>query len=119
MKARNGLLGIAAVCCAALSLAIEASAQDPGFPETSRIELSDHFTMGSGLTSPSDMRRSAPTAMEIRQERALYQMNQRMLRIEANAWMGYSPLRPNISGMASWTNYVPPHRVYYVPYYIR
>lgn len=43
---------------------------------------------------PTSAERRALTAAEIRQARALYQTQQRIERMERNAWAGYDPLRP-------------------------
>lgn len=47
--------------------------------------------------SPSYSVRAKPTIAELRQARALEQQRQRIARMEANAWSGYSPLRPTVS----------------------
>lgn len=47
--------------------------------------------------SPSYPLYVKPTAAELRQARALEKHRQRVARMEANAWAGYSPLRPTVS----------------------
>lgn len=46
--------------------------------------------------SAVELQRSLPTAAELRQARALERRRQRVARLEANAWAGYSPLRPTV-----------------------
>ncbi|WP_164104330.1 hypothetical protein [Candidatus Laterigemmans baculatus] len=46
--------------------------------------------------SAVELHRSMPTAAELRQARALERRRQRIARLEAQAWAGYSPLRPNV-----------------------
>lgn len=46
--------------------------------------------------SAVELQRTMPTAAELRQARALERRRQRVARMEANAWAGYSPLRPTI-----------------------
>lgn len=68
----------------------------------------------SGRTSPSEASRR--TAKEIRQDRAMYEARQRMLRHQRNLWMGYEPLRPQWNGVPSMSSrYQPP--TIYIPVY--
>jgi hypothetical protein len=120
MNTQKLLLGAAVLCGFAWSLSCEVSAQSPDSSEKkSRVDLFSFDTTSPTPTSPSDMRRSAPTAMELRQERALYQMRQRIARLEAAAWMGYNPLRPNWNSQPMMTSRYVPQRVIYVPVYSR
>ena len=120
MNTQKFLLSTAVLCGLTLSVAIDVSAQSPIAGERpSRLDLLSLDTSGPTLTSPSDMRRSAPTAMELRQERALYQMRQRIERVEAAAWLGYSPLRPNWSAQPMMSSSQTPQRVIYIPVYVR
>ncbi len=96
------------------------SAQSPDSRDTqSRMSLFDAAESPSGPTSPSDLRRSTATAAELRQQRALYQMQQRIERLEAAAWLGYNPLRPNWSAIPMMSSRYAPTRIVYVPVYVR
>ncbi len=117
MKSQSCLFVVAAIGGVMFLTASEAWAQEPSLRP--RIELVDNPTPGSGIMSPSDLNRHKPTVRELRQERALFQMRQSIARTEANAWMGYSPSRPFVSGAGSYSYYAPPTRIYYVPYYVR
>ncbi|WP_145417045.1 hypothetical protein [Planctomycetes bacterium K23_9] len=68
-------------------------------------------------TDPAQIR--AERAVELRQARALYRSQQRIERLERNAWIGYEPLRPtwnSVPMMSSRYNY---RRTIYVPVYSR
>lgn len=120
MNTQQLLLSAAFLCGITCIGVADVSAQSPTTSERPpRLDLLNLDTSGPMPTSPSDMRRSRPTAMELRQERALYQMRQRLARIEAAAWMGYSPLRPNWSSQPMMTSTYVPQRVIYVPVYVR
>ena len=58
------------------------------------------------------------TPMEIRQARALYQMRQRIARLERNAWLGYDPLRPQWTAIPMTNSGFQPRRVIRVPVYV-
>ena len=58
------------------------------------------------------------TPMEIRQARALYQMRQRIARLERNAWLGYDPLRPQWTAIPMTNSGFQPRRVLRVPVYV-
>lgn len=83
-----------------------------------RIQLFDSLedNGGSGRTLPSKVERR--TASEIRQDRALYRSRQRMLRHEHNLWMGYTPSRPQWSGIPTMNSRYPRPTIY-VPVYVR
>ena len=60
------------------------------------IQLFDEAPSAITAPSPRGLRPAMPTAAELRQARALERRRQRVARMEANAWAGYSPLRPNV-----------------------
>lgn len=64
--------------------------------------------------SPSYPLHVKPTAAELRQARALEKHRQRVARMEANAWAGYSPLRPTVSA----NPFMQPRHTVVRPYYI-
>lgn len=47
--------------------------------------------------TPSSGYMLEPRPMSIPQQRAMFEADQRMLRMEWNKWIGYSPLRPNLN----------------------
>lgn len=49
--------------------------------------------------------------LTIPQQRAKFQSDQRMLRLEFNNWVGYSPLRPNVNSSYMSSGY----NRYYIP----
>ncbi|MEZ6135493.1 MAG: hypothetical protein R3C53_11345 [Pirellulaceae bacterium] len=49
--------------------------------------------------------------LSIAQQRAIFAANQRVLRMEFNNWIGYSPLRPNVNASYMSSGY--PR--YYIP----
>ncbi|TWT50172.1 hypothetical protein Pla22_29120 [Rubripirellula amarantea] len=67
-------------------------------------------------SSASDYQKKS--VQELRQERAIYRAEQRMLRRERQLWMGYEPLRPQFNAMPQTSSrYGRP--TIYVPVYIR
>jgi hypothetical protein len=83
--------------------------------------LFDEPLRGTSLEqrSPSDRQNSMPSASEIRQQRALFQMQQRIQRLEAASWAGHHPLRPNATAIPMMTSRYPDRTVIYIPAYIR
>ncbi len=48
----------------------------------------------------------------------VYQEQQRLARLEANAWMGYEPLRPSWPSSPSMTSRYQTNRVVVIPYFV-
>lgn len=79
------------------------------------------------VASPSDLRltnssgsdaRRMPTAMELRQQRALAESRARIARLEASYW-GFRPtLRPTWSSDPTTASHYPAVQTYYVPVYV-
>lgn len=80
-------------------------------------KLQHKIFFDSPAPSQSDRRISKDKVAELRQQRALYQANQRMARMEYNRWLGREPLRPRWSPMPMMNSrYAPPTIV--VPVFI-
>ncbi len=75
------------------------------------------LTKESG-TSPEILYDRAAQARRLRQQRALFQEQQRLARIEANLWMGYEPLRPSWPARPSTVSGYRSSRVLVVPYFV-
>lgn len=69
--------------CVQVTVQATAQAQEPSRPLPLRTS-----------NSPSDDVVKVPSVI---QQRAMFAAEQRMLRIEYNNWIGYSPLRPNMN----------------------
>ena len=80
------------------------------------VELFEVATSPSGRTRPKQARKL--NAKEIRQARALYQANQRMLRHQRNLWLGHEPLRPTFRTVPTMNSRYG-RRTIYVPVYVR
>lgn len=81
---------------------------------TSGIRADDNLRqmrLADDAPSPYELRLK-PTVAELRQARALEQQRQRIARMEANAWAGYSPLRPTVSADPYTQNRFIPVRPY-------
>lgn len=64
-------------------------------------------------------RKPSSAAIErIRQERANYRYNQRIARLEANAWMGYEPLRPSWSSLPMMSSRYPDRPTIIIPVFV-
>lgn len=83
---------IAAICCALLVLAAPTIAQDNA-PESNSLPMTDSSSV------------VAVKPLSLAQQRARYAADQRMIRIEFNNAIGYSPLRPTVS--AGYMSYAP------------
>ncbi|GAB5405188.1 MAG: hypothetical protein Aurels2KO_34190 [Aureliella sp.] len=83
---------IAAVGCALVALAAQGIAQDTTNEQTSLP-----------MTNSASVVAAKP--LTLAQQRARYAADQRVMRIEFNNAIGYSPLRPNLS--AGYMGYVP------------
>ena len=57
-----------------------------------------------------------PSAAELRQQRALFRSQQRLERIERNAWLGHEPLRPSFNAIPMMTSRYLPPQVFYFPF---
>lgn len=69
-------------------------------------------------SSPEVLYNRSTQAQRLRQQRALYQEQQRLARIEANLWMGYEPLRPSWPASPSMTSRYRTNRVVVIPYFV-
>jgi hypothetical protein len=58
------------------------------------------------------------SVMRLRQQRAIYRYNQRVARMEADAWMGHEPLRPSWSSLPMMSSRYPDRRTIIVPVYV-
>ncbi len=83
---------IAAVGCAVLAFSAPAIAQDNA-AESKSLPMSNSSSM------------IAVKPLSLAQQRARYAADQRLLRIEFNNAIGYSPLRPSVS--AGYMSYAP------------
>lgn len=69
-------------------------------------------------SASANMPRRKPTSSTVerlRQERANYRYNQRIARLEANAWMGYEPLRPSWSSLPMMSSRYPDRQTIIIP----
>ena len=64
-------------------------------------------------------RPSISAVNRLRQQRAAYTYNQRLSRMEANAWIGHEPLRPSWSALPMMSSRYPARRTITVPYYVQ
>lgn len=85
----------------------------PGISEWSSLPLSKE----SG-SSPEILYNRSTQAQRLRQQRALFQEQQRLARIEANQWMGYEPLRPSWPTTPSMASGYRANRVIIIPYLV-
>ncbi len=69
-------------------------------------------------SSPEILYNRSTQAQRLRQQRAMYQEQQRLARIEANLWMGYEPLRPSWPSSPSMTSRYRSNRVMVIPYFV-
>ena len=110
----------AAVFISGSQASAQGTAKRSRFEPSERVELFDSLETRneSGRTKPDEVQSQKPTAKEIRQARAMYESQQRMLRRQRNLWLGYEPLRPqfNTTPMMN-SRYGRP--TIYVPYYVR
>ncbi|MCA9133477.1 MAG: hypothetical protein KDA45_09995 [Planctomycetales bacterium] len=84
IRATRPLSAVALIIC--LALASQGWGQEPAAPAAKALPLS----------SPSSFAYTTqPLGMSIVQQRAMFEADQRMLRLEWNKWIGYSPSRPN------------------------
>ena len=70
------------------------------------------------VPSSSDLSSTKPTAMELRQARALYRQRQRLERLERNLWAGYEPLRPHWNSIPMMSSRYPARTTVVVPVYV-
>lgn len=63
-------------------------------------------------------RTASESVMRLRQQRAAYRYHQRVARMEADAWMGYEPLRPSWSSLPMMSSRYPDRRTIIVPVYV-
>ena len=110
---RMTLCGLTMALVAASST--PAAAQPPA-PQNQTIDAWNDFQLRprSGA-SESERRAAADAALQNRRERAAYQARQRMLRAEANAWLGITPLRPSWPSTPMTHSYYQPRRIVFYP----
>jgi hypothetical protein len=92
-----------------------AAAQPPAPQNQTADEWSDFQLRPRSGASESERRAAADAAMQSRRERAAFRARQRMLRAEANAWLGLTPLRPSWPSTPMTHSYYYPRRVIYYP----
>ncbi len=111
----------ALVVCTALTMSQQAarsddsrltSGQDFAFAD---IRLSDE---PSASSNAEPAKRTMSSVSRLRQERALYQQSQRIARMEANAWMGYEPLRPTWNAVPMMASRYPINRTIVIPVFV-
>jgi hypothetical protein len=86
----------------------------------------DDFTWGefrlSNEQTPSanaePAKRPLSTSARLRQQRALYRDQQRVARIEANAWIGHEPLRPAWSSVPMMASRYPERQTVVIPVFV-
>ena len=80
----------------------------------SNFELTNEVPVSANDETVKPMSLSA----KLRLERAVYRDQQRVARIEANAWMGYQPLRPSWSSIPMMASRYPSRQTIYIPVYV-
>jgi len=78
------------------------------------MQLSDSPSSSANIVtelSPED------AVKRLRQQRAAFQFQQRIARIEANAWYGHEPLRPSWSSVPMMSSNYPARRTIVIPVY--
>ncbi len=98
---------------------ISASAQEP-FERTANdaVHLFESLRE-SDRVSPSAQRQvERPTVSELRIARGQYQAQQRLARLERNAWNRYQPLRPNWSSIPMTSSRFPTRTTIIVPVFV-
>jgi hypothetical protein len=110
-----------AVACIALAVSAQTARGDDPFIVSSEertnadIRLSDEPAITSNSATG---KRSMSAVNHLRQQRAAYQYNQRIARIEANAWLGHDPLRPSWSAVPMMSSHYAGRRTIVVPVYV-
>jgi hypothetical protein len=79
------------------------------------LRLSDE---PSASANEDSNRRPLSTSARLRQQRALYRDQQRVARIEANAWIGYEPLRPGWSSVPMMSSRFPDRQRIVIPVFV-
>ncbi len=96
-----------------------AVADDPAVgTTTSQADNEYRLTDDPSFSAGPKSRPSAIAMSQLRQERATYRYNQRVARIEANAWIGYEPLRPGWSSLPMMSSRYPARRTVVVPVFV-
>lgn len=102
---------VAAIALVSLALTSETVAQEAA--ANGRV---DRPMLSHG--EPESASRHTPSAAELRQARALYRTQQRIERLERNAWLGYEPLRPGFTAVPMMSSRYYPRRVIQFPTFI-
>lgn len=79
------------------------------------VRLSDE---PSASANEEPARKPLSTSAKLRQQRALYRDQQRVARIEANAWIGYEPLRPGWSSVPMMSSRFPERQTIVIPVFV-
>lgn len=66
----------------------------------------------------NSLEQAFPPAAVLRQARAIYRSEQRLKRLERNAWIGHSPLRPTTRATPMTTSRYTPQRLIHVPIFV-
>ena len=101
-----------------VSLGSVARADDPQASGSATSGWSSLPLSKESGSSPEILYNRSTQAQRLRQQRAMFQEQQRLARLEANAWMGYEPLRPNWPSSPSMTSRYRSNRVIVIPYYV-
>jgi hypothetical protein len=88
----------------------------PPVPQNPAAERAAEFRLSDTAASNTSVRRAqADAAAHERRQRAAFHAQQRALRMEANAWLGVTPLRPSWPSVPYTHSYYQPGRVIYYP----
>ena len=111
---------------ATLAIALGVSSQFAHADDSASKATEDYswadFRLSDEPSSSANLELTRPSVSAVnrlRQQRAAYSYNQRLSRIEANAWIGHEPLRPSWSALPMMSSRYPARRTITVPYYIQ